>query len=82
MSYLIFSPSGVSRSISDRIMVLSLLPEQSGGWLAQLGVKILFIDLGSPWENGYIEFSNGKLRDELLNREIITTFQEAKVLIK
>jgi putative transposase len=37
---------------------------------------------GSPWENGYIESFNGKLRDELLNREIFTTLEEAKVLIE
>ena len=39
-------------------------------WLERLGVKTLFIEPGSPWENGYIESFNGKLRDELLNREI------------
>ncbi len=50
-------------------------------WLAQVGVKTLFIEPGSPWENGYIESFNGKLRDELLNREIFTTLIEAKVLI-
>jgi len=50
-------------------------------WLARLGVKTLFIEPGSPWENGYIESFNGKLRDELLNREIFTTLTEAKVLI-
>ena len=50
-------------------------------WLAGLGVKTLFIEPGSPWENGYIESFNGKLRDELLNREIFTTLTEAKVLI-
>ena len=50
-------------------------------WLAQVGVKTLFIEPGSPWENGYIESFNGKLRDELLNREIFTTLTEAKVLI-
>ena len=49
-------------------------------WLARLGVRTLFIEPGSPWENGYIESFNGKLRDELLNREIFTTLQEAKVL--
>ncbi len=49
-------------------------------WLARLGVKTLFIEPGSPWENGYIESFNGKLRDELLNREIFTTLKEAKVL--
>ncbi len=51
-------------------------------WLARLCVKTLFIEPGSPWENGYIESFNGKLRDELLNREIFTTLTEAKVLIE
>jgi len=51
------------------------------GWLNRLGVKTLFIEPGSPWENWYIESFNGKMRDELLNREIFTTLTEAKVLI-
>ncbi len=51
-------------------------------WLARLDVKTLFIEPGSPWENGYIESFNGKLRDELLNPEIFTTLTEAKVLIE
>ena len=51
-------------------------------WLARLGVKTLFIEPGSPWENGYIESFNGKLRDGLLNREIFMTLEEAKVLIE
>lgn len=51
-------------------------------WLNQLGVKTLFIEKGSPWENGYIESFNGKMRDELLDREIFTTLEEAKVLIE
>lgn len=50
-------------------------------WLKRMEVKTLFIEPGSPWENGYIESFNGKLRDELLNREIFTTLTEAKVLI-
>jgi transposase InsO family protein len=50
------------------------------GWLQRLGVKTLYIEPGSPWENGYIESFNGKLRDELLNREIFDTLREAKVL--
>jgi transposase InsO family protein len=50
-------------------------------WLERMDVKTLFIEPGSPWENGYIESFNGKLRDELLNREIFTTLTEAKVLI-
>ena len=51
-------------------------------WLGKLGVKTLFIEKGSPWENGYIESFNGKMRDELLEREIFTTLEEAKVLIE
>jgi putative transposase len=50
-------------------------------WLNELEVRTLFIEPGSPWENGYIESFNGKMRDELLNREIFTTLAEAKVLI-
>jgi len=45
-------------------------------WLYRLGVKTLFIERGSPWENGYIESFNGKLRDELLDREIFTTLED------
>ena len=51
-------------------------------WLNRLGVKTLFIEPGSPWENGYIESFNGRLRDELLNCEIFTTLTEAKILIE
>ena len=51
-------------------------------WLARVGVNTLFIEPGSPWENGYIESFNGKLRDELLDREIFDTLFEAKVLIE
>ena len=51
------------------------------GWLARVGVKTLYIEPGSPWENGYIESFNGKLRDELLNVELIDTMLEARVLI-
>jgi len=49
-------------------------------WLADLSVSTLFIEPGSPWENGYIESFNGKLRDELLNGEIFDTLFEAQVL--
>jgi transposase InsO family protein len=51
-------------------------------WLSRVGVKTLFIEPGSPWENGYIESFNGKLRDELLNREVFYTLAEAKILIE
>jgi putative transposase len=51
-------------------------------WLGRLGVETLFVELSNPWENGYIESFNGKLRDELLKREIFTTLMEVKVLIE
>jgi len=51
-------------------------------WLGRLGVKTLFIEPGSPWENAYIESFNGKMRDELLDREVFTTLKEARVLIE
>jgi transposase InsO family protein len=51
-------------------------------WLQRIGVKTAFIEPGSPWENGYNESFNGKLRDEVLNREIFYNLKEAKVLIE
>jgi len=51
-------------------------------WLGRVGAKTLFIEPGSPWENGYNESFNGKLRDELLNMEIFYNLKEAKVLIE
>jgi putative transposase len=51
-------------------------------WLGRVGVKTLYIEPGSPWENGYVESFNGKLRDELLARESFDTLLEAKVLVE
>jgi putative transposase len=51
-------------------------------WLGRLEVGTLFIEPGSPWENGYIESFIGKLRDELLNGEIFDTLLEARVVIE
>ena len=51
-------------------------------WLQRIGVQTLYIEPGSPWENGYVESFNGKLRDELLDREIFYTLAEAQVLIE
>ena len=51
-------------------------------WLTNLEVGPLFIEPGSPWENGYNESFNGKLRDELLNGEIFYTLEEAKIMIE
>jgi transposase InsO family protein len=51
-------------------------------WLKSLDVKPLFIFPGSPWENGYCESFNGKMRYELLNGEIFFSLLEAKVIIE
>lgn len=51
-------------------------------WLRHLGVQTLYIEPGSPWENGYNESFNGKLRDELLNTEIFYSLKEAQVMIE
>ena len=51
-------------------------------WLSRIGVKTLYIEPGSPWENGYNESFNGKLRDEFLNTEVFYTLKEARVLIE
>ena len=51
-------------------------------WLDALDVETLFIEPGSPWENGYVESFNGKVRDELLDREIFFTLTEAQILIE
>jgi len=52
------------------------------GWLKRIGVHSSFLEPGSPWENGYNESFNGKLRDELLNGEFFYTLKEAQILIE
>jgi len=52
------------------------------GWLQRIGTQTAYITPGSPWENGYCESFNGKLRDELLNGEIFYTLKEAEVIIE
>ncbi len=51
-------------------------------WVANVGTQTAYIEPGSPWENGYCESFNSKLRDELLNGEIFYTLREAEVLIE
>ncbi len=51
-------------------------------WLANVGTGTLYIEPGSPWENGYCESFNGKLRDEFLNGEIFYSLREAQVVIE
>jgi transposase InsO family protein len=59
-----------------------LTAESVKSWLATLEVKPLYIEPGSPWENGYVESFHGKLRDELLNGEVFDTLWEAQVLLE
>jgi len=51
-------------------------------WIAAVGAKTAYIEKSSPWENGYVESFNGKLRDELLNVEVFNSLREAQVLIE
>jgi len=51
-------------------------------WLASVGTGMLYIEPGSPWENGYCESFNGKLRDECLNGEIFYSLKEAQIVIE
>ena len=51
-------------------------------WIAAVGAQTAYIEPGSPWENGYVESFNGKLRDELLNGEIFYSLKEAQIMIE
>jgi len=51
-------------------------------WIAAVGTQTAYIEPGSPWENGYVESFNGKLRDELLNGEIFYSLKEAQIMIE
>ena len=66
------------RSDNGPEMIAKVLRE----WLSGLGTKSLYIEPGSPWENGYCESFNGKLRDECLNGEIFYSLKEAKTVIE
>jgi transposase InsO family protein len=56
------------------------IAEELRKWLDKVGTKTLYIEPGSPWENGYCESFNGKLRDEFLNGEIFYSLKEAQIL--
>ena len=70
----------------EGLKVPSKQPKRARLWLnvrmrlGRVGSKTLYIEPGSPWENGYVESFNGKLRDELLDREIFFTLKEVQVL--
>uniref|UniRef100_UPI00404AD737 integrase core domain-containing protein n=1 Tax=Cephaloticoccus sp. TaxID=1985742 RepID=UPI00404AD737 len=51
-------------------------------WLASQSIKTLYIELGGPWQNGYIESFHARLRDKCLNREMLYTLTEARVVIE
>ena len=74
------APEPRSTSFADN--GLEFVARQLRDWLQGLGTGPLYIEPGSPWENGYVESFNGKLRDELLNREVFETLREAQVLIE
>jgi transposase InsO family protein len=58
------------------------IAEAVKAWIAGVGARTAYIEKASPWENGYVESFNGKLRDELLNGEVFNTLREAQVLIE
>ena len=51
-------------------------------WINAVGAKTAYIEPGSPWENGYVESFNARLRDELLNGEIFYSLKEAQIIIE
>jgi len=51
-------------------------------WIAVAGARTAYIEPGAPWENGYCESFNARLRDELLNGEIFSTLKEARIMIE
>lgn len=79
----IFADVMVERGVSEYIRSDNgpeMVAKKLRGWLGRVGVTTLYITPGSPWENGYCESFNGKLRNELLNGEIFYTLREAQVV--
>ena len=58
------------------------IAEAVKGWIKAVGTKTAYIEPGSPWENGYCESFNGRMRDELLNGEIFYSLREAQIIIE
>lgn len=81
----IFADVMIERGVPDYIRSDNgpeMIAKNLRHWLSRVGAKTLYIHPGSPWENGYCESFNGKLRNELLNGEIFYTLREAHVLIE
>ncbi len=76
----------VIATLADLMVTRGVPPEFTSRavreWLGNVGAKTLYIEPGSPWENGYVESFNGKLRDELLDREVFNTLREVQVLVE
>ena len=71
-------PEGPTRSTFARTMVPSSSRTSVRDWIAAVGARTAYIEPGSPWENGYVESFNARLRDELLNGEIFYSVREAQ----
>ncbi len=76
--FILRGPPGHVRSDNGPEFIAKAVRE----WIVAVGAKTAFIEPGSPWENGYCESFNSKLRDELLNGEIFYSLAEAKVVIE
>ena len=76
--FLIYGPPEYIRSDNGPEFTAQLVRQ----WLNAVGVQTLFIEPGSPWQNGYIESFNGRFRDELLNGELFYTLKEAQVIVE
>ena len=70
------------RTICAATTVPSSLPRSVQRWLAQNQIKTIYIEPGSPWQNGFVESFHGRFRDECLNREQLWTLTEARVVIE
>ena len=51
-------------------------------WLREMGIRTIYIDPGSPWQNGHVESFHNRLRDECLNQELLPSVTEARVVIE
>src|SRR5438445_6735311 len=77
-----FAPQKGKRNERKRHDGPEFLAKAVQEWIAVVGAKTAYIERGSPWENGYIESFNARLRDELLNGEIFYTLREAQIVIE
>jgi len=74
--------TAASRASFRRCYGQEFIAEAVRNWIAAVGAQTAYITPGSPWENGYIESFNARLRDELLNGEIFYSLKEAQIIIE